>query len=340
MGCCGGKYEKPKDCKSKWHPDTFAQLPKMEGKFVAVTGCTTGTGFVCARDCAKLGATVFLLNRPSERADAALKAIQEEVPGSKVESIPCNLTSFASVRECSAKLREICGETGLDVLCNNAGVMASLDEATGDGYDVQMQTNHLSHFLLTSEVWPLLNKAAELRGEARVVNHSSLARKGKKLQRKNLEKNGGNLGGDKMGCGPFSGPRWARYQQTKLANLVFTFALRDRINKTNSKVKALVAHPGVAATQLQVRSVADGGMTGGLAGMVVSQSAEDGTLGILVCCCDPKVENGGFYGPLGAGMKGPAKLLPPKPEEKLADEASRDMLWEASEQATGTKFAV
>merc|ERR1719193_367839 len=137
------------------------------------------------------------------------------------------------------------GSTGLDVLCNNAGVMACADVATVDGCDVQMQTNHLSHFLLTQQLWPLLTKAAEERGEARVVNHSSIARKGKPLGQRYLGPNGGNLGGDSAGA-LFNGPRWERYHQTKLANLAFTFALRDRClaaTGASSKVKALCAHP-------------------------------------------------------------------------------------------------
>jgi len=341
MGCGKSKYEKPKELKSVWHPKYFEGLPRMEGKVVAITGCTSGTGFVCARDCARLGATVLMLNRNSERATAALEAVKVAAPGAKVIHIPCDLMSFAAVPEAAAKIREAVGETGLDVLCNNAGVMASKDEATKDGYDVQMQTNHLSHFLLTRELWPQLTKAAELRGEARVVNHSSVARKGKKLEQKYMGKNGGNLGGDKeVGTMPCSGARWERYHQTKLANLVFTLALRDRVVTAGSKVKVMVAHPGVAATELQVHSVSDGGMSGGVANLIVSQTAEDGALGILMSCCDPAVQSGGLYGPGGQGLKGMAKLLPAAPEEKLADEASRTLLWEASEEATGGKFAI
>merc|ERR1719210_1710166 len=83
--------------------------------------------------------------------------------------------SFAAVREAAQKLKEDLGSSGLDVLCNNAGIMATKDEATGDGFDTQMQTNHLSHFLLTAELFPLLEKAANADGEACVVNHSSVA---------------------------------------------------------------------------------------------------------------------------------------------------------------------
>merc|ERR1711963_932280 len=122
------------------------------------------------------------------------------------------------------QLQDKFGDKGLDVLCNNAGIMATKDEATEDGFDTQMQTNHLSHFLLTAELFPLLEKAANANGEARVVNHSSIARysPAQPLEAKYFGKNGGKLGGDADACcRPFSGGRWKRYQQTKLANVVY-----------------------------------------------------------------------------------------------------------------------
>ncbi|CAJ1333076.1 unnamed protein product, partial [Effrenium voratum] len=137
-----------------------------------------GTGYVAAKTALKKGAYVVLLNRKSSRADEAEKTLSAAVPGGKVSAVECDLQSFASVRGAAEKLKEMFAGTGIDVLCNNAGIMAMPDEATGDGYDVQMQTNHLSHFLLTKEIFPLLEKGAEQRGEARVVNHSSLARQG------------------------------------------------------------------------------------------------------------------------------------------------------------------
>ena len=120
-----------------------------------------------------------------------------------VTHVDCDLTDFGAVRKAAAQLTTATRESGLDVLCNNAGVMALADRATKDGYDIQMQTNHLSHFLLTRELFPALKKAANFRGEARIVNHSSFARNGPpgtKLTTENtyeyLGKNGGSLGGD------------------------------------------------------------------------------------------------------------------------------------------------
>ena len=140
-------YEKP-NLKSKHFDSLFSSLASLEGKTVAITGTTSGTGFVSALACGKLGARVLLLNRPSERATAALSELKTKNSNGDFTQIDCDLQSFESVREAAKNLRVLCPE-GLDVLCNNAGVMALEDLATEDGFDVQMQTNHLSHFLLT-----------------------------------------------------------------------------------------------------------------------------------------------------------------------------------------------
>jgi len=332
MGCT---YTKPKEMKSKHFPGLVASLPSMEEKVVAITGTTSGTGFALAKMLVQKGAKVLLLNRPSDRADNALKELSSAGSGKPV-AVPCDLMNFANVREAAALVKTECADTGLDVLVNNAGIMALEDKATVDGCDIQMQTNHLSHFLLTSELWPLLNKAAEAKGEARVVNHSSMSRLGPKLKAEYLGKNGGNLGGDKAGSAPFTGPRWDRYQQTKRANLVFTYAINERAKEKGSKVIALTAHPGVAATELQVKATKSGGMSGCLSKMAVSQSGEDGACGITICCCQPGVQANQFYGP--SGMAGKAVLMPEAKEAKLADADSRKLLWEESEKTTGSKF--
>jgi NAD(P)-dependent dehydrogenase (short-subunit alcohol dehydrogenase family) len=247
--------------------------------------------------------------------------------------VPCDLADFASVRTAGETLREQFGETGCDVLCNNAGIMGMPDEATVDGFDVQMQANHLSHFLLTHEVWPLLETAARRHGEARVVNHSSGARgkPGQKLIAKYLRPNGGRLGGDS-----FPGhQKWVRYRQSKLANLMFTYALHERASaRPGNAVKALCAHPGPTATGLQEKTAAAGG-TGWFdrriirQALAVAHSTENGTCGLLRCCCEPGVESGAFYGPAERGAGGKADLL--EPERNPANE---DLLWEESLKAT------
>ena len=136
-------------------------LPSLEGKTFVITGTTSGTGFVAARTVAEKGGEVVLLNRPSSRATDSLKKLQIAVPNGKFVSIECDLQDFDSVRSAVQEIKS--KYTKIYCLANNAGIMATPDAATKDGYDTQMQTNHLSHFLLTAELYPLLEAAAKLR---------------------------------------------------------------------------------------------------------------------------------------------------------------------------------
>ena len=324
-------------------PEFKARLPSMAGKTVVITGTTSGTGRIAARVAAELGAKVLLLNRRSSRSEASAAALRGEVPSAEIHEVACDLMSFASVEAAAKRVAELCPE-GVHVLCNNAGVMAMPDAATGDGFDVQMQTNHLAHFLLTRELMPLLERAAESAGEARVVNHSSGARMWpkRKLHPEYLEKRGGQLGGDGNALlnAMFLGPRWLRYNQTKLANAAFTAALHQRLRAKGSKVKALVAHPGLANTNLQAKSVEEGGMGKTFTRwfMKMSQSMEDGAMGILSCMFLPDASSGQFYGPGRAGARGPA--VPFGLESFYDNEPTRDMLWQKSEDAIGKRFEV
>lgn len=301
----------------------------MINKVVAITGTTSGTGFVCARELATKGATVVLLNRKSERSKASLERLQEAVPDGAFDAIDCDLQDFESVKNAVGSIKS--KYDIVDVLVNNAGVMALKDAATVDGYDVQMQTNVLSHFLITRELFPLMRNSPE----ARIVNHSSMARLGGPLDTMYFGKNGGNLGGDgnEEEQASFRGPRWERYHQTKLANAVFTYALERKLNDANiSNVIPLVAHPGLALTNLQVTTAADGGMDKDSEFMKQAQSSEDGATGIIRCAMDPEAKSGNFFGP-AAGWSGYPELL--TPEELLTDEANIKVLWEGCETAVG-----
>lgn len=323
--------------------DFVTTLPSMEGKTVAVTGSTSGTGLIFAQTCAKLGAKVILLNRTSPRAQAAFDAVNAVAPDGKLISIPCDLQSFKSVRSAAALMIASCPE-GLDVLCNNAGIMTTPNLETEDGFNSEMQANHLSHFLLTAEVWPLLEKAADARGDARVVNHSSIARNMAFLfsggfAAKYVQPDISRLGGDDT----FG--RMRRYAQTKLANTLFTHALATK----QSKVKAIAAHPGVAKTALIDNTIKASGSTMDSAWLLNKaskmefqslQSQEDGTLGILSAACLPNVDPDTLWGPAKSAQTGPA-VAEPIPgdywfQSRLASQT--EMLWAESLKATGAKF--
>jgi NAD(P)-dependent dehydrogenase (short-subunit alcohol dehydrogenase family) len=301
----------------------------MTGKVAAITGTTSGTGYFCARELAKKGATVILLNRKSERSERSHKQLLEEVPGGKFDAVDCDLQSFDSVKKALEEIKS--RYDVLDILVNNAGVMALKDEATEDGYDIQMQTNVISHFLITKELFSLLRKSEQ----ARIVNHSSMARLGGPLSMQYFEKNGGNLGGNgtEEENLAFQGPRWERYHQTKLANAVFTYGLKKKLEEAKiTNVLALLAHPGLALTKLQVTTAADGGMDNESGFMSQAQSAEDGATGIIRASMDPEAKSGDFFGP-AAGWKGYPDLLPP--EDLLLDESNQTINWEGCEKAVG-----
>jgi len=301
----------------------------MTNKVVAITGTTSGTGFVCARELAKKGATVILLNRKSERFQSAHQQLKESVPEANFDAIDCDLQNLASVREAIDSIQS--KYDAIDVLVNNAGVMALKDQATMDGYDIQMQTNVISHFLITKELFPLLQKSQE----ARIVNHSSMARLGGPLKMEYFEKNGGNLGGDEAEdeTSGFGGPRWERYHQTKLANAVFTYGLKKKLQEAHiSNIIPLVAHPGLARTNLQVTTSEDGGMDAESEFMNQAQSAEDGATGIIRAAMDPEAKAGNFYGPT-AGWSGYPDLI--SPEDLLFDESNINTYWDGCEKAVG-----
>lgn len=353
---------------SKHYAAFEAALPSLVGKTVAITGCTTGTGLVAAVCAARKGADhILLLNRVSDRsaeAEATVqRAVLEQSSNSNttiVETIPCDLQDFASVRAAADAIKKKCAK--LDVLCNNAGVMALDDVATpADGYDVQMQTNHLSHFLLTKELYPLLQAAAAASntrksddgtatgggGDARIVQHSSMARSGGPLKREYFGKNGGNLGGNGNSM-LFNGAKWERYHQTKLANACFTAALAAKLEpsadaaaadadennkKSSTKIKAVCAAPGFAQTNLAVTTNKTGGMGRmGMGFMYFSQSGEDGAIPLLTACFGPETVNGDFFEPKNGICGLPVKVGYGK---HAGNADQQKMLWEASEEACG-----
>ena len=334
-------YNKP-NLKNILFDDYKNNIPNLKGKFFAITGTTSGTGYYAARTIGEKGGTVYLLNRKSERSEHSYNNLKSINPKSNYIQIECDLSNFDSVKDAVSQLFSICSD-GLDALCNNAGVMALKDQATKDGFDIQMQINHLSHFLLTKLLMPLLEKGARKRGEARIVNHSSAARKTmKKLESKYFEKRGGDLGGNGSMMIPFPGGRWKRYGQTKLANAAFTACLHEKLKNAKSQIKALVAHPGLATTQLQNTTVKDGGMGKWFTQqfMKMGQTPQDGSIGILKCMTDLDAQSGSFYGP-GTGVPAAkGEVIHFDLESFYDNPVTKKLLWEKSCEAIGEEFVI
>ena len=319
-------------------------LPQdFSGKTIAITGTTSGTGLVAAQTMAELGAEVILLNRPSSRAESALAKLKASVPAASFVSIACDLQDFDSVRTASSEVNRRFER--LYALVMNAGVMALADKPTKDGFDVTMQTNHLGHFLLCSELFPLIKAGCREYGDARIVTVSSYVRHGgspnKELEEKYFRPtNGGSLGGDSLT------QKNERYVKSKLANAVFAYALHEKLRAASSGddeglagIRSMTCQPGFARTNISSNM-----MNPFVKAMITplaywfTQSAEEGAMGALKCTLDPDAESGAFYGPKNDAMKGNPVSIPKQAHE--SDPASYEMLWKTSEEATGVKFIV
>ena len=309
--------------------DSFVeQLPSLAGKTVAVTGASRGLGYVTALTCAQKGAEVILLGRRSEAADRALDGVRDAAASASSPSplfVECNHLDFASVREAANNVREITKDRGLDVLCCNAGIMLQEDMASKDGYDITISTNVLAHFLVTKELMPVLEKAEQLRGEARIVSMSSGSGFGPPaFNAVYFTRRGGGLGGERAS--------YDRYHQSKLANLVFTAALDDRLRANGSNIKAVACTPGVCGTDMFVHATKV--MSGRPAPRNNVPSTKDGSLSQLKCIIDPTIESGDLFGPSRgmAGLPAKADLSPPT---VLVNEEVKTELWKLCEDAVG-----
>ena len=309
----------------------------------------------------KQAAAVILLNRKSDRADESFQKLQEEKKkaGSETQifQVACDLMDFASIKTAAGEVNEICHNLGgLNVLANNAGIMAFPDERTKDGFDVQMQTNHLSHFLLTKLVFPSFDLALENGKEVRICQQSSGARYLSKTnhEAKYFEKSEkGTLGGDSASA------RFERYHQTKLANMTFAFALHKKLIEKgydDEKIKSVVGEPGISNTSLAGTAFETTGfLLRTVFGCVRSirrllferaQSAADGSLPLVHACFAKEVASGDFFLPENTTYGKPVRSIhkgvldggKTENEKSSLDDANHEMCWKKSEEIFGDFF--
>ena len=299
---------------------TVNDIPPQTGKLAIVTGATGGLGFETALGLAQAGAEVVLAGRNPEKGRIAVESIMRSLPSAKAAFEMLDLASLMSVRAFAEQM--IARGKPLDLLINNAGVMDLPTRGlTEDGFEIQFGTNHLSHFALTGWLLPLLRSARS----ARVVNVSSLAHRGGEIDFDNLQ-------------AERSYRSWSAYQQSKLANLLFTFELQRRSDTHGWGLMSNAAHPGYARTDL----IANGPGTKGVRGMLskilrpLSHSAADGALPTLFAATSVEAERMGYYGPKGFyELKGP--VAPAYVAPQARDETSARKLWEVSEKLTGVE---
>ena len=294
---------------------------------VLVTGANSGLGFEATKAFAVNGATVIMACRSVERGQDAAKTIREAVgaTGATLNVRECDLASLESVESFASGLTS--DYDSIDILCNNAGVMAIPRQETEDGFEKQLGVNHLGHFALTGHLLELL---LEGDGESRIVTHSSGAHEAGELDFDDLHRER-------------SYGKWEAYGQSKLANLLFAYELQRRLESAGvTDTISVACHPGYAATNLQYRGPKQEGSTlrMGLmkvANTVFGQSAEKGALPLLYAATAPGVQGGEYYGPGGLlNMRG-------APEKQSSNEASHDerdaeRLWDVSEKLTGVTY--
>ena len=305
---------------------TTTDIPDQSGRIALVTGGNSGLGYQTVLQLARKGARVLLAARDRGRGAAALERLAADAPGAKAELVRLDLADLASVERFSAGF--LADGQGLDLLVNNAGVMAIPHrETTAQGYERQFGTNHLGHFALTGRLLPALVQ----RPGSRVVTVSS-----------NMHKRASRIDFDDLQAERSYRP-WPAYEQSKLANAMFVLELSRRLRAAGLDVVSAGAHPGFAATNLQVTGPRSGGgglmaRGMGLATRLFAQPARDGALPVLYAATAPNVHGGEYFGPDGPGeMRGRHPKLV-QFSRAARDEAAAARLWAVSEELTGVTF--
>ncbi len=299
---------------------TVDDIPDQAGRKVIITGANSGLGLSASTALARHGAHVVMACRDLAKGERARQQVLAAAPDARVDLAALDLADLSSVAAFAAA-EDAAGP--LDVLINNAGLMAPPRGETKDGFELQFGTNHLGHFALTAQ---LIDRMTDV-PDPRVVTVSS--------------------GAHRAGRMSFDDPmakhhyfRWSQYGRSKLANLLFAFELDRRLQAAGSPIKSLAAHPGYAATNLQTsappaldRAV----MT--VMNALVAQSADQGALPELYAATAPGVYSGEYFGPDGPGeFRGYPRVVGASGAARNAEDAAR--LWTLSEELTGVSFQI
>ena len=302
-------------------------IPDLTGKVAVITGANSGLGFEASRVLAGKGARVVMAVRDAEKGNRAAEEIKRVVPAASLEVLSLDLANLASVRRFAEAFPA--AHSRLDMLINNAGVMAIPRRVTADGFEMQLGTNHLGHFALTGLLLPLILKTPS----SRIVTVSSGAHMFGKVNFDDLQSER-------------SYSKFGVYGQSKLANLLFAYELQRKLQAAGSGASggtiSVAAHPGYASTNLQaVGPQMDGSKVGeramSAANRVLAQSAAMGALPEVYAATSPAVRGGDYIGPDGfMGQKGfPQKV---GSNSRSYDQKDAARLWAVSEQLTGVGY--
>ena len=308
--------------KKEW---TMDHIPPQEGRIVVVTGANSGLGFSTTRALALKGAKVIMACRNLEKGEKARQEIMQKGVAEEPELWFLDLASLESVKHFALKF--IAAHHRLDLLINNAGLMAIPYYKTEDGFEMQFGVNHLGHFALTARLWPVLSNTIG----SRVIQVSSLAHYMGKIRFEDIHWEKGYS-------------KWSAYGMSKLANLLFVRELANRLTENGDGVIVAAAHPGYADTELQAKPSKMKGNQFGVRSMnlinkLVAQSGEKGALPSLYAATAEGVEQGAYYGP-GGLMKMHGWPAPDTPSKKRVNNEVAGRLWDVSEALTSLEFKV
>ena len=299
---------------SEWMVD---DIPDQAGRTILVTGANSGLGLRSAEALASRGARVLMGCRNQEKAAVALETVKNAAADAAPEVMPLDLADLDDVRACAKQLTDKLDQ--LDVLMNNAGVMAIPHQRTKQGFEMQFGTNHLGHFALTGLLLPILRRA----DAPRVVSVSSIVHRAARIRFNDWEEKGYS--------------RWFPYIQSKLANLLFTSELQRRATAADADLLAVAAHPGYAATSLSSGLPTVYRLGAKVSDRLFAQPDRMGALPQLYAATMPDVGPDDYWGPDGfMERRGWPKRVGRSRAATDGDAARR--LWEASEKLTGITY--
>jgi NAD(P)-dependent dehydrogenase (short-subunit alcohol dehydrogenase family) len=294
-------------------------IPDQTGRTFVVTGANSGLGYVTTRELARHGGHVIMAVRDESKGRRAMETLRAGQPDASLELRLLDLSDLDSVRAFADGVVQAPGK--VDVLVNNAGVMMGPRTLTKQGFERQFGTNHLGHFALTG----LLMSALKTGTDPRVVTISSSMHKR------------GSIDFDDLDLERRYSPA-AAYSRSKFANVLFGLELDRRLRAAGLAMLSVLAHPGYAATNLQIAATSGLARLGmRISNRLIAQSVDQGALNQLYAATDAQVQSGQFIGPDGVGeMRGYPTQVQPIEAAKDAHAARR--LWEISEERTGVSF--
>jgi len=310
-----------KDNSTQW---TEKNLPDLTGKTIIITGANSGTGFAATRFMSAKGATIVMACRNPDKANKALQSLKNENADAKLDFIQLDLGSLDSIKKFSEQFKK--KYSSLDILINNAGMSQTPDIKTEDGFEMQMGVNHLGHYALTGHLMDRLVNTKD----SRVVTMSSMNHEQGIMNFDNLFLEG-------------EYHQMKAYEQSKLANLLFSYELHRRLAQAGVSVESIAAHPGFVKSNIMKSNEYTQRSFGfnlmfTTFNVLLAMTPSMGSLGIMRAATDRTLKNGDYVGPTKmGGFRGLPKLLASSERSYNENDATR--LWTMSEQLTGVEYA-